>query len=508
MPPTTYQKLLNKHVLVIGVSSGLGAGVAEASLEPGAFVTIASSQSIIDATINRLRELYLEFDSKIQRIAVDLSASSSSSSQHSGAEAEAEAEADTDSDTALEQKLHHLFVTTPTLHSSCSESGISNPNPKKVNHVILTAADPLSVHPLSSPSGLTSSTISTATHFRLTLPLLLAKVSLQHLPASTTSSLTLTSGTLAKKPSPGWALLSYFAGGLISLTKALALEMKPVKGSTAARTYLAFHHNAKLYKLSTVVSAIKPFSALEEANKLLFKKGKDDESKSSDDEFAIVAEKTIFHPQGGGQPSDEGVMTKCNDSVFRVSMVRMDAVNDGQVLHFGRFDSSSSANKFQVGDTIEQSIDIDKRLLYSRLHTAGHVLGAAVRLLLEKEIPGFDELKASHFPDIAGCEFQGSIEGKWKEPIQQKVDEYIDKAMPVEVDFWDEEDFRKNGLERLIPDRSLAPPGEKFRVVKIAGAEVYPCGGTHVDTTDLCGKTTVKKISRSKGTSRVSYNVD
>ncbi|KAK3951647.1 Threonyl/alanyl tRNA synthetase [Pseudoneurospora amorphoporcata] len=280
-----------------------------------------------------------------------------------------------------------------------------------------------------------------------------------------------------------------------------------IRKITAARTYLAFHHNAKLYKLSTVVSAIKSFSALEEANKLLFKKGKDDDSKGTEDEFAIVTEKTIFHPQGGGQPSDEGVMTKGDDGVFRVSMVRMDAVNDGQVLHFGRFDSSS-ANRFQVGDTVEQSIDVDKRLLYSRLHTAGHVLGAAVRHLLEKEIPGFDELKASHAPGNAACEFQGSIEGKWKEPIQQKLDEYIDKAMPVEVDFWDEEDFRKNGLERLIPDRSLTQPGEKFRVVKIVGAEVYPCGGTHVDTTDLCGKTTVKKISRSKGTSRVSYNVD
>ncbi|KAK3396013.1 Threonyl/alanyl tRNA synthetase [Sordaria brevicollis] len=270
-------------------------------------------------------------------------------------------------------------------------------------------------------------------------------------------------------------------------------------GSTVARTYLAFHHNAKLYKLSTVVSAIKPFSSLEEANKLLFKTG-------TDNDFAVVTEKTIFHPQGGGQPSDEGVMTKGDDVVFRVSTVRMDAVNDGQVLHFGRFDSSSA--KFQVGETIEQSIDVEKRLLYSRLHTAGHVLGAAVRHLLEKEIPGFDELKASHFPDTAACEFQGSIEGKWKEPIQKKVDEYIDKAMPVEVDFWDEEDFKKNGLERLIPDRSLAPPGEKFRVVKIVGAEVYPCGGTHVDTTDLCGKTTVKKISRSKGNSRVSYAVN
>ncbi|KAK1775317.1 hypothetical protein QBC45DRAFT_396209 [Copromyces sp. CBS 386.78] len=163
MAPTTYQKLLNKHIPIIGGSSGLGAGVAEASLAPGAFVTIASSpQSKIDATIARLRELYPEFSLKIQGIAVDISASaSSSSSQHSGTEAEA----DTDPDTVLEHKLHHLFLPAPTLQPKPQEG--------------------------QPPS-----------HFRHTLPLLLAKVSLQHLTASPTSSLTLSSGTLAEKPSP------------------------------------------------------------------------------------------------------------------------------------------------------------------------------------------------------------------------------------------------------------------------------------------------------------------
>ncbi|KAK5656393.1 hypothetical protein OQA88_4774 [Cercophora sp. LCS_1] len=268
-------------------------------------------------------------------------------------------------------------------------------------------------------------------------------------------------------------------------------------GSTAARTFLAFHHNAKLHRLETVVSAIKPFAALEEANRVLFKHG-------ADSDFAIVTEKTIFHPQGGGQPSDEGTISR-GSSTFSVRAVRMDVLNDGQVLHFGRFEESSAP--FEVGDTVEQGLDVEKRLLYSRYHTAGHVLGSAIRHLLENEIPGFDELKASHFPDSAACEFQGLIEGKWKDAIQRKVDDYVARAMPVEIDFWDEDDFRKNGLERLIPDKSLAPPGEKFRVVKIVGAEVYPCGGTHVDTTDLCGETKVKKIARSKGTSRVSYTV-
>ncbi|KAF4225633.1 hypothetical protein CNMCM6457_008055 [Aspergillus fumigatiaffinis] len=269
--------------------------------------------------------------------------------------------------------------------------------------------------------------------------------------------------------------------------------------TSTARTFLTFQHNAKLHNLQTIVKAIHPFANLEESNRQLFKQG-------TDEDYAIITEQTIFHPQGGGQPSDEGTMTDASGVAFTVAAVRMDAVREGQVLHFGRFNQSTV---FSEGDTVEQTIDADKRLLYSRLHTAGHVLGAAVRHLLEKEVEGFDELKASHFPDAAACEFQGAIDGKWKEPIQAKVNEFIDANLPVEVDWWDEEEFRRRGLERLLPDRGsvAVAPGEKFRVVNIVGAEVYPCGGTHVDTTDLCGSTTVRKITRKSGRSKVSYTV-
>ncbi|KAF7548386.1 hypothetical protein G7046_g8693 [Stylonectria norvegica] len=268
--------------------------------------------------------------------------------------------------------------------------------------------------------------------------------------------------------------------------------------SSTIRTILAYQHNAKLHTLQTIVTAFHPFSALEDANRELFKQG-------SDEDYAVVTEKTVFHPQGGGQPSDVGDLTDEAGTVFAVASVRMDAVRDGQVLHFGRFGPGGKV--FSQGASVTQSIDAEKRLLHSRLHTAGHVLGSAVRNLLETQIADFDELKANHFPDAAACMFQGAIEGKWKGPIQEKLDEYVAAAMPVEVDWWDADDFRRHGLERLIPDPSIAAPGEKFRVVKIVGAEVYPCGGTHVDTTDLCGPVSVKKIARSKGTSRVSYTV-
>lgn len=269
--------------------------------------------------------------------------------------------------------------------------------------------------------------------------------------------------------------------------------------STQGRTQLVFQQDGDLHTLQTLVTSIRPFGSLEEENKVLFKQ-------ATAEDYAVSTEKTIFHPQGGGQPSDVGEIKSASGVRFTVSSARMNAIRDGQVLHVGRFNPADS-EVFKEGDTVEQAIDVEKRLLYSRYHTAGHVLGSAVRHLLENEIEGFDELKASHFPDSASCEFQGSIAGDKKASIQTKVDEFIAAKMPVEIDWWDEEDFKKNGLERLTPDRSLAPPGEKFRVVKIVGAEVYPCGGTHVATTDQCGKTTVKKISRSKGNSRVSYTV-
>lgn len=210
-------------------------------------------------------------------------------------------------------------------------------------------------------------------------------------------------------------------------------------------------------------------------------------------------------------------------------MARTSATNTGTVLHFGYFIDESFAQPGPSSLPVIQAVDSDKRHLYSRLHTAGHVLGTATRSLLEDKIEDFDELKASHFPDAASCEFKGSIDGKYKSEIQTAVDQLVDKDAEVRIGWWRREDFRSRGLERLLPTdevwsqiaTQVDESGEevegstgtddeatRIRVVEIVGFEVYPCGGTHVPSTKGCGKVSVKKISRSKGTSRVSYLVD
>lgn len=283
--------------------------------------------------------------------------------------------------------------------------------------------------------------------------------------------------------------------------ESLSLVHYDITMPSISRTFLAFQHDSALHKIEATVLLVYPFSALDEPNRDLFKFG-------CDQDHVVVTERTIYHPQGGGQPSDEGTMTAKTGLTFTVTSVRMDAVRDGQVLHLGRFANGDATRTFTTGETVEQAVNAEKRLLYSRLHTAGHILGASVRHIVKDEVEGFLELKASHFPGAAACEFQGLIDGKWKDVIQKKVDESIAAKLPVSVEWWDENDFHARGLEHLLPDSRLVALGEKFRMVNIGGLDVYPCGGTHVETTDLCGHTTVKKITRKQGRSKVSYSID
>lgn len=285
------------------------------------------------------------------------------------------------------------------------------------------------------------------------------------------------------------------------------------------------------YKWDTKITSITPFSDLSSQDQSLFNTST---APSDVTLYALTTESTIFHPQGGGQPSDIGnfyLSQQGGDSssspLFTVLSARVSTSHPGQVLHFGHFHTTSPPD---LNTTILQVIDQETRHLFSRLHTAGHVLGTCTRTLLEHQVPNFDELKASHFPGSAACEFQGSIDGKHKVEIQRVVDELVAKDAEVRIEWWRKREFRERQLERLLPTDevwksigvSVDADGKeidgegnenddeetRIRVVNIVGSEVYPCGGTHVPGTKGCGKVVVKKISRTKGNSRISYSVD
>ena len=122
------------------------------------------------------------------------------------------------------------------------------------------------------------------------------------------------------------------------------------------------------------------------------------------------------------------VSTMCSKSAsFEVSGVRTGS--SGSILHLGRFTPPHTTLP-SANEKIEQSIDRAGHDLYSRLHTAGQVIGLAVRHLA-KSIPDVVELKAQHYPDAAFVEIHGHIDGKHKEAIQAKSDKMVQQNLPV-----------------------------------------------------------------------------
>ena len=272
--------------------------------------------------------------------------------------------------------------------------------------------------------------------------------------------------------------------------------------TSSTKTVPLYQKDGTLHTHATTISAISPLAALPPETQSLFKATES----SSEEPYIITTPETIFHAQGGGQPSDTGTMTlatnESQNPVFTVQSVR---ASPPAILHYGTF---SSAHRFPLNAPVTQNVDPGPRLLHSRLHTGGHALGLAVMSLL-KSSPGLlpsdlKEGKASHAPGTASVEFLGAIPGAAKQAIQDAVDALVGRDLPVSIHFVDE----REAVGRCGVVAEGVKGGEDgVRLVEIEGAGAYPCGGTHVGRLKEVGRVLVKGIKRQKGVSKVSYDV-
>ena len=103
----------------------------------------------------------------------------------------------------------------------------------------------------------------------------------------------------------------------------------------------------------------------------------------------VILDQTVCHPQGGGQPFDTGIISGDDSSSFEILDARMDRDTEC-IHHIGKFTNGL----FSVGDVVKIKINQEKRLLYSQLHTAGHLVDASLHLLGYEWKP----TKGYHFP--------------------------------------------------------------------------------------------------------------
>jgi len=209
----------------------------------------------------------------------------------------------------------------------------------------------------------------------------------------------------------------------------------------------------------------------------------------------VLLDQTIFYPQGGGQPYDKGIIEGPSGK-FLVEEVRF---ADGVVKHIGKFESGS----FQVGENVKCLVDEPRRILHSRIHSAGHIVDMAVVALGLNWIPG----KGYHFPEGPYVEYAGSLEGldkeKLKTDFENLCNKFINENMETKLLFMEKEKMKE--VCHFVPD--YIPEGKPGRVV-VYGDFGVPCGGTHVSSLSEIKIMTIRKV-KSEGTNiRVAYDVE
>lgn len=183
-------KLHGKRILIVGGSSGIGYAVAEASLEFGAVVTIASSNpERVNKAVQQLENAYPSAKGRIAGYPCSLN-----------------------DEAALEDNIINLLAQLP--------------KDAKLDHVVYTAGESIPATPLADANV---AKIRSAMTTRYIAPLSLAKHLPSYLISSPDSSITLTTGVVTEKPIPGWSVLAGGRSAVLGLGKALAFDMKPVR---------------------------------------------------------------------------------------------------------------------------------------------------------------------------------------------------------------------------------------------------------------------------------------
>ena len=203
--------------------------------------------------------------------------------------------------------------------------------------------------------------------------------------------------------------------------------------------------------------------------------------KKENDKIAVILDRTVFYPQGGGQPYDNGTI-ETEGSTFKVSEVRF---IDGCVYHIGIFEKGD----FLVGEKVSCLVEKERRELNTKLHSAGHLLDMALKEIGRHWKP----TKGYHFPQGAYVEYLAEdnvFDDSLKMELENKCNEIIDRNVETKIKFEDEQQVN----------------GKPARLVYYDDFGIA-CGGTHCKNLNEIGRVEIRKIKKEKDTIRISYNI-
>jgi misacylated tRNA(Ala) deacylase len=207
----------------------------------------------------------------------------------------------------------------------------------------------------------------------------------------------------------------------------------------------------------------------------------------------VILDKTAFYPVSGGQPSDQGSLSKA-DEEFKVLSAM---VLDGQIVH------TVDKEGLKFGDEVHAALDWERRYRLMRSHTACHILSAVIFSETGAKITG-------NQIDISRSRVDFSLESFDKAKMSEYIEEanrLIGENRPVKIRVLPrDEALAIPDIVRLameVPDR------DEIRVVEIEGIDSQACGGTHVKSAGEIGRIKmIKAENKGKSNRRVYFALE
>jgi len=202
------------------------------------------------------------------------------------------------------------------------------------------------------------------------------------------------------------------------------------------------------------------------------------------DRGGIVVDRSVFYPTGGGQPGDTGVLLLADGRALAIAATVKGEAPDEIVLV-----PAAGQALPAVGDAVEMRLDWERRHRHMRMHSCMHLLSA----LLPYPVTG-GQVAA----DKGRLDFDMGQAPPDKAELTDALNALVaaDDAVTTE---WIT-DAELAAKPELVKTMAVKPPSGsgRVRLVRIAGRDLQPCGGTHVAHTGEIGPVVVAKME-SKG---------
>ena len=219
------------------------------------------------------------------------------------------------------------------------------------------------------------------------------------------------------------------------------------------------------------------------------------------DEYLIL-DRTLFYPEGGGQPSDIGRIVSEEGITHVEHVMKLGDV----IIH------RVSGEVLKRGDIIKGVINEERRKTLMRHHTATHVLLHAARVVLGAHIhqAGAQKGEASSRIDIRHYKH---ITPDQLTEIENAANRMVLADLPVHIGWEDRTDAEQKYGFCLY--QGGVPPGSRIRVVQVSG-DVQACAGTHCPSTGQIGSIRIIRVDHvqdgierlefAAGMAAVAYN--